>query len=1055
MRSTAPARGPLPLLALLLGALTCLLSVAVPLAPVVVSTPEVSWPRAGQPATGTTALFTPYRPLDVAAQVPCATVAAAAAGTAPGERTVLVATAPDASERGRARSLSVEVAGGRVLVRSSGRDLLDAAADDARLSGPGCALRVDAGQGGTVVSATGAGDGAAAGAVELARADGLPVPEVSAFTTDLTGAAAAPGAAPGVVAHPDARFESRPGPLKLAVLGAHALLALTALLLLLLTAGPAPRRARTTAGARTAGARPVALDPSGRRWWRRGVVLACDAAVAAALVVWAGVGPLHTDDFYYVLEARSLGDGGYVGNVVRYFDVPEIPFTLQQLLLALVVQVSTAPWAVRLPAALCGVGTWLLLTRVVLPRLVQAPPVWTRPLTAVVLLAWWLPLNTSARPESLVVLVTTTTLALVLEAVARRRVWLLGLAAATAGVAVGVTASALLSAALLLVLAPRWWPLLRASRLGALPTAGLLLACASVASPVVFADATLAGALTALRVHDEVGPNLSWWQEAQRYAALTVGVDPNQRAYSRQVVVLLTLVVLVGVTAALLRTTRTRGPRVAWVVPVAAALTGFAVLAFSPTKWSHHFGALAGVGTLLAVTGAVALVRRRPTRWASLALWAAVVAVAGAAFHGPDAQVEYSAYGVEPELPELLGQPLLWAALSGLLALPVLLHRRRRARRGAGDGTGARAEDGAGEGPVRDAWPELPVAALAVVLAGSVLAQVASVAVAARQLRGSWSVAADAWPALTGDSCGFPDAAVALTGQEALRVLPGAPGAAAPAAPAADAGQVADLPGTVPAGAGAFSGVPGAEVVTPWVALGERSAEDTLAFDVLGAPAAVTVEFADAAGAPLPVPAVLPPGDGWRRVGFGPVADAPAAAVAARVRLRTDAAQEADETDGAVATATAAVPAVTGLYRRTGEPVSEVVPPGSTVLLDWPIGLHFPCYVPPVVGGGVVQPVEWFVRSATFEGTPPLTFIDGGGAYSTLPEVATLTPYRGFLPGARYREWGDLVRVEYPLPPGRYDVAAGERTVPGWRWWDGAGPGPSPQPYLDGTAVPD
>ncbi|NAZ86385.1 arabinosyltransferase domain-containing protein, partial [Kineococcus indalonis] len=736
MRSTAPARGSLT--ALLLAALTCLLSAAVPLAPVVVSAPEVTWPRAGEPATGTTAMFMPYRPLDVTAEVPCPTVAAAAAAPA---RTVLLATAPDASGRGRERSLAVEVAGGRVLVRSSGRELLDVPADDARLAGPGCALRVAAGQDGTVVTAATTG----AAAVELARADGLPVPEVSAFTTGLSGAAAAPGAAPGVVAHPDARFESRPGPLKLAVLGAHALLALGALLVLLGAgrARPAPAT------------RPAALDPAARRWWRRGVVVACDAAVAAALVAWAGVGPLHTDDFYYVLEARSLGDGGYVGNVVRYFDVPEIPFTLQQLLLGLVVQVSAAPWAVRLPAALCGVGTWLLLTRVVLPRLVQDPPVWTRPLTAVVLLAWWLPLDTSARPEALVVLVTTATLALVLEAVARRRVWLLGLAAATAGVAVGVTASALLSAALLLVLAPRWWPLLRASRFGALPTGALLLACASVASPVVFADATLAGALTSLRVHDEVGPNLSWWEEAQRYAALTVGVDPNQRVYSRQVVVLLTLVVLVGVTAALLRTTRTRGPRVAWVVPVAAALTGFAVLAFSPTKWSHHFGALAGVGTLLAVAGAVALVRRRPTRWASLALWGAVVAVAGAAFHGPDAQVEYSAYGVEQELPELLGQPLLWAALSGLLVLPVLLRRRRRgAARGA-------AGEGAGEGPVRDAWPELPVAALAVVLAASVLAQVASVAVAAQRLRGSWSVAADAWPALTGDSCGFPDAAVA------------------------------------------------------------------------------------------------------------------------------------------------------------------------------------------------------------------------------------------------------------------------------------------------------
>ncbi|WP_432494129.1 arabinosyltransferase domain-containing protein [Kineococcus auxinigenes] len=1031
MSPTAPARG--RALALALAALACLLSVAVPLAPVVVSTPEVTWPRAGQAPTSTTALFMPYRPLDVTAEVPCAAVGALAGRTAPGQDAVLVATAPTGSERGRQRSLSVTVADGRLLVRSSGRDLLDLAVDDPRLAAPGCVLRVAAGQDGTTVT-----DGSAGQA--LASADGLPVPEVTAFVTDVTaadGTTTTGGAAPSVVAHPDARFESRPGALKVAVLVAHAVTALLAVLVLLLAAGPAPRR---RSGRGRAGERPARLDPAVPRRWRRGAAVACDAVVAAALVLWAGVGPLHTDDFYYVLEARSAELTGTVGNVVRYFSVPEIPFTLQQLLLSAVVQVSAAPWAVRLPAALCGIGTWLLLTRVVLPRLVQDPPLWTRPLTAVVLLAWWWPFNTSARPESLVVLVSTATLALVLEAVARRRVWLLGLAAATAGAGVAVTASGLLSAGLLLVLAPRWWPLLRESRLGALPTAGLLLACASVASPLVFADASLAAALTALRVHDEVGPNLAWWQEAERYAALTVGVDPNQRGYARQVVVLLTLVLITGVTAALLRATRAHGPRTSWVVPVAAALTGFGVLAVSPTKWSHHFGALAGVGTLLAVVAAVVLVRRRPTRWALLALWAVLVAVAGAAFHGPDAQVEYSAYGVDPALPALLGQPLLWAALSALVVLPVLLRRRRRSRAAVPGEAGG----GAG-GPVRDAWPELVAAAVAVVLAGSVLVQAASVAVAAHRLRGSWSVASDALPALTGSSCGFADAAVALTGQRALEpvAVPGADPAPGGVAPAASAEQTAGLLDTAPDGAGAWSAVPGAQVSTPWLSLGERTASDTLAFDVLGTPDEVVVEFADADGELLPVPAVLPAGDGWRRVGFGPVADAPPGAVAVRVRLRAGEAAGAGQ---------APVPAVTDVYRRTGQTVSEVVPAGTHVLLDWPIGLHFPCYEPPVVAGGMVEPVEWVVRSATFEVTPPLALIDGGGSYATLPEVATLTPYRGFLPGAPYREWGDLVRVEYELPTGGYDVGAGERTVPGWRWWDGAGPGPSPQSVLDGAA---
>ncbi|WP_369052011.1 arabinosyltransferase domain-containing protein [Kineococcus terrestris] len=1007
-RTPGRPQRPGALLALLLGALTCLLSLAVPLAPVVASTPTVTWPQAGQQGTAeasTVALFMPYRPVDVRAQVPCAALTALDARTAAGERATGLATAPDDSARGEERSLAVTVGDGELRVRSSGAPLVTVPL--AQLPA-GCALEVVADQDGTRVGAGG----------PLADEPGLPVPEVTAFTTDLAAADLAGGAGPAVTASPDARFETRPTALKSAVVLAHVLLAAASLVVLALLAGPAPRRRRappaigddrpgTTRRTRT----PVRARP---------LRAVHDAAVGLVLLVWAGAGPLHTDDFYYVLEGRAAPATGYVGNVVRYFNVPEIPFTLQQELLGLVAQVTVQPWAVRLPAALCGIGTWLLLTRVVLPRVVQDPPAWTWPLTAVVLLAWWLPFDVSARPESLVVLLSTAVLALVLEAVERRRAWLLGVAALLCGTAVAVTASGLLATATALVLAPRWWPVVRESRLGAAATSALLLAAASVASPVVFADATLAAALTALRVHDEVGPNQSWWEEAERYWYLTIGPDPNQRLYSRQVVVLLTLVLLVGVTTALLRARRASGPRTAWVVPVAVTVAGFAVLTIAPTKWSHHFGALAGAATLLTVTAAVVLVRRRPARWPLLALWAFVCAAAGVAFHGPDAQVEYSAYGTDPALPERLSSPLLWAALSAAAGLAVWWWRRRRVR--------ARE---------RDAWPEVVVAAVAAVLAGSLALQVLSVAAATHRLRGSWSVAADAVDSLGGSSCGFADAAVALTGQTALAPADVAGAAPGTAAAPADPGAALDpLPDTVPQGADTWAaGEPGAAVVTPWRALGERAADETLAFDVHGEPS-VTVEFADEAGRSLPVPAVVPGGDGWRRVGFGPVADAPAGAVAVRVVLT------APDGEGEPA-------AVTDVYRRTGQVLTDVLPADAGVLVDWPIGLHLPCQQPPRVAGGLVEPVGWLVRSATFEGTPMLAVIDGGGSYATLPEVATLTPYRGFLPGAPYREWGDLVEVTYDLPTGGYDVAPGERTVPGWRWWEGAGPGPSPQEFID------
>ncbi|WP_345714145.1 arabinosyltransferase C-terminal domain-containing protein, partial [Kineococcus glutinatus] len=182
----------------------------------------------------------------------------------------------------------------------------------------------------------------------------------------------------------------------------------------------------------------------------------------------------------------------------------------------------------------------------------------------------------------------------------------------------------------------------------------------------------------------------------------------------------------------------------------------------------------------------------------------------------------------------------------------------------------------------------------------------------------------------------------------------------------------------------------------------------------------------------LPVPdAPDVDADTWRVVRLGALADLLAAAALVRT----------------------AVPAGTGVavtdpYRATGRTLTSVLPAGEPVLVDWPIGFDLPCQQPPRVAGGMVEPVDWFVQSATFENTPPLTMIDGGGSYATLGSVATLTPYRGFLPGAGYREWGNLVRVEYDLPRGRYTVTGGQREVPGWRWWDGAGPGPSPQQFL-------
>ena len=483
--------------------------------------------------------------------------------------------------------------------------------------------------------------------------------------------------------------------------------------------------------------------------------LLADVGVIGALVGWTAIGFINTDDYYYTLEARTLDVGGFVGNQFRYFNVPEIPFVLHQMLLAPLTELSTAPFVLRLPSLLAGIAVWLLLTRQLVPLLVERPHPAVRLVAGIAFLAWWLPWNIGGRPESMVTLAWAVTLTLALQAIRRDRVWLLGLAAAVAGTAVTITASGLSCVVTLLVLAPRLWPVVRDSALGRWPTLALVVASASLPAAIVFSDASLATALTALRVHQERGPAEAWYEELLRYYYLTMGPDPNQSTFARQVVVLATLVLVIGVSVVLLRTTRLTAATATWSVPALAYLAANAALLPSPTKWTHHFGALAAPGALAVTVAVVVLARRRPDRWASAVLAGVLALTAALAYHGGNHQVEYSDYAVDEDLPGILGNPVPWLAI-GLLAvaLPWWWHRRRA---------------GEGAGQVSVNWPGAAIGTLVAVLVTSVLLQTGSATLAEYRLRNTWSMGGDTLDTLTGGGgCGFADSAAVLTEPRAL-----------------------------------------------------------------------------------------------------------------------------------------------------------------------------------------------------------------------------------------------------------------------------------------------
>ena len=314
------------------------------------------------------------------------------------------------------------------------------------------------------------------------------------------------------------------------------------------------------------------------RWrWRPHLT---DAVVTAALGAWTLIGPITVDDGYIAGIVRGRGENGFVGNAYRWLNAPEAPFGWFYELYHLWAQVSVAPVWLRLPSTLLGLVCWILLSRLVIPRL-GGRSRWT---AALAFLAWWLPFNLGLRPEPWVAVGSLAVFCLVERAIAVRAVRPLALALVVAGLTAAVTPSGLMAFAPVLAALRPVLRLVRANPV--LPAAAV--GCALLP---MFADQSFAAVVEAIRVRKLIGGDLPWFQEFDRYARL---LEPSgfEGSLARRAPVLLTLLGLVG---------WVRGGRGAADRIAVAALLSLAVLVFSPTKWTHHFGDLAGVGAAVLV----------------------------------------------------------------------------------------------------------------------------------------------------------------------------------------------------------------------------------------------------------------------------------------------------------------------------------------------------------------------------------------------------------------------------------------------------------------------
>ncbi len=375
-----------------------------------------------------------------------------------------------------------------------------------------------------------------------------------------------------------------------------------------------------------------------------------DATVIFGFVLWHVIGANSSDDGYILGMARVAGHAGYMSNYFRWFGSPEDPFGWYYNLLALMTHVSDASLWMRLPDLIAGVVCWLLLSREVLPRLGPAvaaskPANWA---AGMVLLTAWMPFDNGLRPEPIIALGSLVTYVLIERSMRYSRLTPAALAVVTAAFTLGVQPTGLIAVAALIAGGrPILRILVRRHRVvGTMPLVAPMLAAGFVVLTVVFADQTMATVLEATRIRTEIGPSQKWYTENLRYYYLILPTVDG--SLSRRFGFLITALCLFTAVFIMLRRKRipgvARGP--AWRLTGVIFGTMF-FLMFTPTKWVHHFGLFAAGGAAMAALTTV-LVSPKVLHWSRnrMAFLAAVMFVLALCFATTNGWWYVSSYGV-------------------------------------------------------------------------------------------------------------------------------------------------------------------------------------------------------------------------------------------------------------------------------------------------------------------------------------------------------------------------------------------------------------------------
>ncbi|WP_166907003.1 arabinosyltransferase domain-containing protein [Mycobacterium sp. DL440] len=611
--------------AMIAGLIGFLCAVATPLLPVVQTTATLNWPQQGQLNDVTAPLIT-QTPVTMSVTIPCEVIR-----SVPPEGAMVLGTAPKEGRQAALNALFVNVNAKRVDITD--RNVVIASVTRDKVAGaggaPGCSsieiTSSDAGTFATFVGLTGS-DGKE---LRTGFADPNLRPQIVGVFTELSGAAPQGLSLSATI---DTRFTSKPTALKLVAI----LLGIAATVVALLALWRLDR---------LDGRRMHHLIPS--RWRTFSAV---DAVVVGGFLTWHVIGANSSDDGYILQMARVADHAGYMSNYFRWFGSPEDPFGWFYNLLALMTHVSDASIWMRLPDLICALVCWLLLSREVLPRLGPAviaskPALWA---AGLVLMAAWMPFNNGLRPEGQIATGALITYVLIERAIISGRLTPAAMAIISAAFTLGIQPTGLIAVAALLAGGrPLLRILVRRRRaLGVWPLVLPLLAAGTVILTVVFADQTLATVLEATRIRTAIGPSQEWYTENLRYYYLILPTVDG--SLSRRFGFIITALSLFASLFIMLRRKRVpgvaRGP--VWRLMGIIFATMFCLM-FTPTKWVHHFGLFAAVGAAMAAVVTVlagpAVLRSARNR---MAFTAAVLFVLALCFATTNGWWYVSSYGV-------------------------------------------------------------------------------------------------------------------------------------------------------------------------------------------------------------------------------------------------------------------------------------------------------------------------------------------------------------------------------------------------------------------------